>query len=106
MDWCITSTHVIISMEKVIIPKKKYGEGVNVCGDGGKFCSEWCDVTIGGVNMYEDFKSKKVGDSGALIFSLYILIKKRRLCFETVGTLIFKFILGEIFLIKMLKKIN
>lgn len=53
--------------------------------------------------MYEDFKSKKVGDSGALI-SLYILIKKRLLCFETVGTLIFKFILGENFLIKMLKK--
>ena len=36
--------------------KKKYGEGVNVCGDGGKFCSEWCDATIG-TKVYEDFKN-------------------------------------------------
>lgn len=69
--------------------KKKYGEGVNVCGDGGKFCSEWCDVTIGGVNVYEDFKSKKVGDSGALIFSLYILIKKKASMFWNCGNLNF-----------------
>ena len=53
MDWCITSTHVIISTELI---KKKYGEGVNVCGDGGKFCSEWCDATIG-TKVYEDFKN-------------------------------------------------